>query len=238
MRGNLHAAAGNPPQAGSIPACAGEPEYTRLTGVSNKVYPRVCGGTPSCAPAAAHARGLSPRVRGNRPAPWRRQIQRRSIPACAGEPAASIIRGAEVKVYPRVCGGTTLPRADCCAVLGLSPRVRGNRHIHHRPAAGNRSIPACAGEPLNHSRQRKVAGVYPRVCGGTQPESSPRQHRQGLSPRVRGNRTPIMPCCCHGRSIPACAGEPPGVSLWGQPGEVYPRVCGGTCWPAPLANCW
>ena len=35
------------------------------------------------------------------------------------------------------------------------------------------------------------------------------------------------------RSIPACAGEPIGPSLWTGATRVYPRVCGGT-WPV----CW
>ena len=48
-----------------------------------QVYPRVCGGT---AAAAAAAEGLSPRVRGN-PGYGRGEArERRSIPACAGEP--------------------------------------------------------------------------------------------------------------------------------------------------------
>ena len=104
--------------------------------------------------------------------------------------------------------------------------------------------------------------VYPRVCGGTlgvrfllpmldglsprvRGYALPHHVRvMGLSPRVRGN--PLHPkwVSRHGRSIPACAGEPyPISSSWSIPacaGEpvrrlspihskgVYPRVCGGT----------
>ena len=53
-------------------------------------------------------------------------------------------------------------------------------------------------------------------------------HQQGLSPRVRGNRSTMMPSMGIRGSIPACAGEPSG----GKPAAifvaVYPRVCGGT----------
>ena len=53
----------------------------------------------------------------------------------------------------------------------------------------------------------------------------------GLSPRVRGNRSPtIVPIPAAG-SIPACAGEPPWRGLWGVFVWVYPRVCGGTYLP-------
>ena len=50
----------------------------------------------------------------------------------------------------------------------------------------------------------------------------------GLSPRVRGNHRPAGHHPSAGGSIPACAGEPPGISESYNPGRVYPRVCGGT----------
>ena len=51
--------------------------------------------------------GLSPRVRGN----LLRAVRvaggyHRSIPACAGEPAGYWRVSNEMRVYPRVCGGT------------------------------------------------------------------------------------------------------------------------------------
>ena len=51
----------------------------------------------------------------------------------------------------------------------------------------------------------------------------------GLSPRVRGNPLRPSPVHPHGRSIPACAGEPclREAERMGSLG-VYPRVCGGT----------
>ena len=52
-----------------------------------------------------------------------------------------------MRVYPRVCGGTsTRPRMMACPA-GLSPRVRGN--------------PAAVQAAFTNNR------VYPRVCGGT-----------------------------------------------------------------------
>ena len=70
--------------------------------------------------------------------------------------------------------------------------------------------------------------VYPRVCGGTDGTLWQDIHTQGLSPRVRGNRTQRARIRFGGGSIPACAGEPqPGRGV-PAPGKVYPRVCGGT----------
>ena len=140
------------------PACAGT---TTLASSDPWVYPRVCGGTrgvrcnhrPSCGGTgsslvnASLVSGLSPRVRGNRPA---RKSKR-----------------APSSVYPRVCGGTRWVASRGMFYLGLSPRVRGNLAAE-RPFVGfHRSIPACAGEPPIVSRLSELSTVYPRVCGGT-----------------------------------------------------------------------
>ena len=50
----------------------------------------------------------------------------------------------------------------------------------------------------------------------------------GLSPRVRGNLFIVYVDERHYGSIPACAGEPVGVSASPLATRVYPRVCGGT----------
>ena len=73
-------------------------------------------------------------------------------------------------------------------VLGLSPRVRGNRALcrnRHSPVG---SIPACAGEPAAMAFAIAHLAVYPRVCGGTAGRATVPMPRSGLSPRVRGNR--------------------------------------------------
>ena len=122
-----------------------------------------------------------------------------------------------------------------------APPVRSN----FGGAAGDGSIPACAGEPVCLAPDGR--GLSPRVRGnhcviGT-----------GLSPRVRGNRRCVTAyAAAEIRSIPACAGEPFPISgtssqttsfglsprVRGNRGtgetvrcdkrQVYPRVCGGT----------
>ena len=90
----------------SIPACAGEPRAGHRLSDLFQVYPRVCGGTSSTVDVSGFEGGLSPRVRGN-PLESRSAFeQRRSIPACAGEPTGKPLRIRAEKVYPRVCGGT------------------------------------------------------------------------------------------------------------------------------------
>ena len=208
VRGNPFTGGGGGSDGGSIPACAGEPWPGASLRYRCRVYPRVCGGTPFRVQSNDNVPGLSPRVRGNPlPRPVKRQCAG-SIPACAGEPWSSPPALAKSRVYPRVCGGTLGGIGGEHRELGLSPRVRGNPAKYANAERPHGSIPACAGEPAFHRYVVSISGVYPRVCGGTDPIICPGIRAPGLSPRVRGNlpRRPL-PRPCHG-SIPACAGEP------------------------------
>ena len=180
-----------------------------------------------CSPWASCS-GLSPRVRGNPAGPLSAPDGLGSIPACAGEPPPRPPLHFLSTVYPRVCGGTRRyhdPGFDFC---GLSPRVRGNPVALTAPVESRRSIPACAGEPPGILPAIGRRQVYPRVCGGTFTAMGDTLTGLGLSPRVRGNRSPLRPSRPRRRSIPACAGEPGTARFCPDLGEVYPRVCGGT----------
>ena len=208
MRGNRRGEHDYIARQRSIPACAGEPGRALREPVPDWVYPRVCGGTSKSVDVSKRARGLSPRVRGNRHARRSPVYRRRSIPACAGEPTWSGKRRIGIWVYPRVCGGTKEWGCPIVWGTGLSPRVRGNQSWINPPDRPAGSIPACAGEPRQAVTGSKAETVYPRVCGGTRQRRSCRSGEKGLSPRVRGNLdrkdVPARPI----GSIPACAGEP------------------------------
>ena len=208
VRGNRLPCPGRPHTGRSIPACAGEPQWQAHCRRWMGVYPRVCGGTlPALLPPCS-ARGLSPRVRGNRSHPPFHSGHSGSIPACAGEPAPSNSAGLPVMVYPRVCGGTNAGRRYPFANDGLSPRVRGNRVCAILGGTVAGSIPACAGEPGIKGDLWNSSTVYPRVCGGTRNAAVAKSWPQGLSPRVRGNPNLAIRGGTRSRSIPACAGEP------------------------------
>ena len=147
-------------------------------------------------------------MRGNRSLELFEERLTRSIPACAGEPAAAFSSSSPHSVYPRVCGGTSGATPSSRMSAGLSPRVRGN---------------LIAGEPFS-----AVHVFYPRVCGGTSGATPSSRMSAGLSPRVRGNRP--WPDAASGEigSIPACAGEPGEAEWIEKMNAVYPRVCGGT----------
>ena len=144
----------------SIPACAGEP-WPSFNAESTIELP-----------------GLSPRVRGN---PNYENLGPRtlyygSIPACAGEPNTVYVALIQQysAVYPRVCGGTYCDPLRYLEYQGLKvyPRVCGGTCFFGPPGAVpvSRSIPACAGEPIELNQAAWVGGV------------------RGLSPRVRGNQ--------------------------------------------------
>ena len=228
VRGNLRMLTPQSRQVGSIPACAGEPGHSHQHLPIDRVYPRVCGGTGNGQAGGNRSGGLSPRVRGNRvaavppsPAQW-------SIPACAGEPLRCLLAGRDRRVYPRVCGGTTMLAVSSPMLAGLSPRVRGNPRGATSGGHGARSIPACAGEPREIDAGHCDSPVYPRVCGGTTDLTVTMRAMMGLSPRVRGNLMPRGGGRMWGGSIPACAGEPPYTVIKRSLIMVYPRVCGGT----------
>ena len=84
-----------------------------------------------------------------------------------GEPQHPATTTVTTAVYPRVCGGTRLDRRLLRPAPGLSPRVRGNLVRIVRIPDRVRSIPACAGEPKDHTTSAPFSEVYPRVCGGT-----------------------------------------------------------------------
>ena len=89
VRGNLARMVSAICFPGSIPACAGEPPSKRAARPALSVYPRLCGGTAGGMLSGTRGRGLSPPVRGNLVAAERDPADRRSIPACAGEPRGS-----------------------------------------------------------------------------------------------------------------------------------------------------
>ena len=173
-----------------------------------RVYPRACGATAAFwAPAGTQA-GLSPRMRGNPDGDGRAALYRGSIPAHAGQPSGR--EGLD-------------RRAD-----GLSPRMRGNRGQHGRAHAPQRSIPAHAGQPGEVNLIRSLQRVYPRACGATWFPLWLTPELDGLSPRMRGNRSWRAPETHKPRSIPAHAGQPGVVRLDVFKGRVYPRACGAT----------
>ncbi len=227
VRGSLPAGRLRSLPVGSIPACAGEPPRSRRSPRRPGVDPRVCGGALDRVARAHWPSGRSPRVRGSQAGRGARVRTDGSIPACAGEPAASSFPSIASRVDPRVCGGASGFRTRHGRWLGRSPRVRGSQTATACRSAHWGSIPACAGEPSRRGSRATAARVDPRVCGGAQRPRRSGAGGGGRSPRVRGSpRLRQRPRAAAG-SIPACAGEPSARAARARWGRVDPRVCGG-----------
>ena len=192
---------------GSIPAPAGEPQLLTANPSLPWVYPRACGGTGVGVAHTAQNRGLSPRLRGNRPTVIPRVKPPGSIPAPAGEPRRDTPSRLGLQVYPRACGGTEKGHSKQVGLTGLSPRLRGNQVLVYDILRKCGSIPAPAGEPSRLSGRGWPTTVYPRACGGTSAIKSSCYMSQGLSPRLRGNPWREHRVTLLRRSIPAPAGN-------------------------------
>ena len=158
-------------------------------------------------------------------------LQRRALPACAGNRVETATLDIMGPVHPRVCGEQRWARCPCQAYTGSSPRVRGTVDALDILLIIQRFIPAWAGEPQGCRAGSPPRRVYPRVGGGTQKTLILDQGMKGLSPRGRGNHRRAADCAVTIGSIPAWAGEP--ASLWrrARAVRVYPRVGGGTSYP-------
>ena len=111
-------------------------------------------------------------------------------------------------VYPRAYGETRAIRSRRRCLRGLSPRLRGNHERLVLNGAAQGSIPALTGKPARVIVALDVAEVYPRAYGETASVCSGDRDREGLSPRLRGNRgaRPLRPATPG--SIPALTGKP------------------------------
>ncbi len=156
------------------------------------------------------------------------EVEMGSIPAHAGEPSRALTGVPALRVYPRACGGTGSMASRKRVMWGLSPRMRGNHKDRWRTGEWHGSIPAHAGEPVHGGPETRMAGVYPRACGGTIPMGSLLPSAPGLSPRMRGNQSRSSGAGRRRGSIPAHAGEPAQETPLQFCSRVYPRACGGT----------
>ena len=161
----------------------------------------------------------------------------RSIPAYAGDPRRWMRWRTRHQVYPRLRGGSALAFGANAEIIGLSPPTRGIQSPTPHRRACPRSIPAYAGDPHYGKRRTSLAGVYPRLRGGSARSPLYNRAQGGLSPPTRGIRACASLRGRAPRSIPAYAGDPTHMDGAGGLGEVYPRLRGGSASGAGAARC-
>ena len=190
-----------------IPAGAGNTIRARRRPCVQSVHPRGCGEHSRPAKTSRSNSGSSPRVRGTPMANALTDLERRFIPAGAGNTALARNHVRRAPVHPRGCG-EHWPRVACVTLwAGSSPRVRGTQPVPRFQTASSRFIPAGAG---NTGQTRNSGGrdpVHPRGCGEHLSENAPSDHCDGSSPRVRGTRSAEGENWRLCRFIPAGAGN-------------------------------
>ena len=179
--------------------------------------------------------GLSPHVRGKRFPHQPCLFQQGPIPARAGETRNEFGWYADIRAYPRTCGGNHPRKKPLTAWRGLSPHVRGKLMPGYCSVVPMGPIPARAGETEYHADDDEVAGAYPRTCGGNLLRHRSLLVSWGLSPHVRGKLRYEFGNIRHSGPIPARAGETRrGLPRLSDSG-AYPRTCGGNFGSRPYS---
>ena len=154
--------------------------------VAATVHPRVGGEQVQAPTCGARLIGSSPRGRGTGPREVDQLLERRFIPAWAGN-SHRRINGLHVRpVHPRVGGEQFLSCLPKSRLFGSSPRGRGTAGLDAMHHTWQRFIPAWAGNSTPRRSRSRASAVHPRV-GGEQRRHQPVQPGSGgSSPRGRG----------------------------------------------------
>ncbi len=207
LRGTPWMAGTSRPGLRFIPAPAGNTAQGRCRAACETVHPRACGEHDVPKDNPDYDAGSSPRLRGTRAAECNDEIERRFIPAPAGNTARNTLRNPDQSVHPRACGehapniGATYP------VGGSSPRLRGTQPGDNLDYSLDRFIPAPAGNTRRRFLQVLCGTVHPRACGEHAREPTLTDAALGSSPRLRGTRHGELPADPWLRFIPAPAGN-------------------------------
>ena len=159
------------------------------------------------------------------------QIERRFIPAGAGNSPDDSLPKTKAAVYPRWRGELCFPTTNLAMLRGLSPLARGTLELLMLSKYQLRFIPAGAGNSANNRPLLDPTTVYPRWRGELAENSQNNAITAGLSPLARGTQQQqYFPQCCQ-RFIPAGAGNSYSLSFAARRMAVYPR------WRGELAGC-
>ena len=173
-----------------------------------------------------YSSGSSPRLRGTRAVIQVEPLQRRFIPASAGNTVVSHVSLLIMSVHPRVCGEHGGDVAVAQVEHGSSPRLRGTLILHRQFMVGVRFIPASAGNTVRHQPAQYQITVHPRVCGEHVSVFSFTTKIIGSSPRLRGTPKRHYTVGTVTRFIPASAGNTRSQGFVPGNRPVHPRVCG------------
>ena len=190
-----------------IPARAGNTATSAPPATAPTVHPRAGGEHPPFEGAPSVQDGSSPRGRGTRSSPRRARVQRRFIPARAGNTSRHPHRRGDRPVHPRAGGEHPAVERAHAVTAGSSPRGRGTPAPDTGGRDVGRFIPARAGNTRGAAAGAAPPTVHPRAGGEHVPSKLRYVRFPGSSPRGRGTRPHPGGHPGANRFIPARAGN-------------------------------
>ncbi len=187
------------------------------------VYPRWRGELDRTASVVSSGSGLSPLARGTPVFANLWTIAIRFIPAGAGNTYIRAKNKATATVYPRWRGEHIYQNISFYSHGGLSPLARGTRRDYSKEDAGDRFIPAGAGNTIKKLFCVSFRSVYPRWRGEHFYSVNNRSLIVGLSPLARGTPAVGTVKLRYCRFIPAGAGNTIEIVFGIYSEAVYPR---------------
>ena len=137
---------------GSSPRMRGKPtvdNYRYICTMDNSTdHPRACGANRIASTKKHRSSGSSPRMRGKPRSSVTVRGSRRIIPAHAGQTTSTPTTSARGADHPRACGANVASNSSEDPVNGSSPRMRGKLENSWDALAGQRIIPAHAGQTV------------------------------------------------------------------------------------------
>ena len=153
-------------------------------------------------------------------------MERRFIPACAGNAAPTAQRESGASVHPRMRGERFISNGRPPKATGSSPHARGTRVSVSYRRPGGRFIPACAGNASRGGPGVRRLAVHPRMRGERSEDWEPRHISDGSSPHARGTRSSSSTRDLDRGFIPACAGNASDANPACAVAAVHPRMRG------------
>ena len=209
-----------------IPARAGNTRPSRCRCSAAPVHPRSRGEHGDLTATGDAGGGSSPLARGTLPPRAFEILQRRFIPARAGNTSAKHMTALDAAVHPRSRGEHRAALTGSSHRSGSSPLARGTLGNVRRHTNATRFIPARAGNTCVAFVATMVLRVHPRSRGEHAVKRLAIHCAGGSSPLARGTR-PFSSCnVCPRRFIPARAGNTESSGKMPMLMTVHPRSRG------------
>ena len=190
-----------------IPAHAGQTRARQRQRHSRPDHPRACGANFLRADYFVNRGGSSPRMRGKLLRECRKNMDRRIIPAHAGQTDCHTSNCICNWDHPRACGANKPSELPNLSLPGSSPRMRGKQGAMVCRKVSARIIPAHAGQTGTLPGRWSVSSDHPRACGANSHIVVFPWVGGGSSPRMRGKPNPVSYRFYHCGSSPRMRGK-------------------------------